>query len=459
MEQEANTPSSGRCISYEELKTHSTYADAWISINGIVYDITHFIHRHPFGDTFRGHLGTECGGLFSSAHLNTNVEKSILNHAFLSAYNIAFVGYLDASGDRLRKGNCDPYLDRIVYKDINNDKFWLELKTIVASFLESSEEDTHYTIQEGMLYILYHLSIYALLSYLTWIRGSYLASVLLGFHMVCTLANVSHMATHHGFTRNKWLNFIAMAIYDLSGTSGLEWQIAHQTHHNQPHSSIDYQTNAYNLIGIRIHKYMAYRKYYKYQPIYYWIVISFYLPFKLFATTVWLCINREFIRSNYEILAHVLARVILLVEILCCVYIQGLWMALILFTLYSIAYSQTAFVLLYNNHEQTHKILGENEVVQCFHQETSWAEVQVRTSGNWYATNWLLSFIEFHYGYFNYHIEHHLFPTLKPRLLKKIAPQVKRVCIKHNVPYISTSFIEVQKSLREHIFNMSILDK
>jgi|SRR5580704_16849353 hypothetical protein len=91
--------------------------------------------------------------------------------------------------------------------------------------------------------------------------------------------------------RDKWLNFIAMSIYDLSGTSGLEWQIAHQTHHNQPHSSIDYQTNAYNHIGIRIHKYMAYRKYRRYQQIYYWIVISFYFLFKLFATTILLRAN------------------------------------------------------------------------------------------------------------------------------------------------------------------------
>jgi len=459
MIQEANTPSKGRSISYEELKTHHTYADAWISINGLVYDITHFIHRHPFGDTFRGHLGTECGGLFSSAHLNTNVDKLILNNAFLSKYNIAIIGCLDASGDRLRKGNDNPFLDRIIYKHTNNDEFWIELRTVVASFLKSSNEDTHYTFSEGMLYILYHLSIYALLSYLTWIEGSYCASVLFGFHMVCALANISHMATHHGFTRNKWLNFIAMSIYDLSGTSGLEWQIAHQTHHSQPHSSIDYQTNAYDSIGIRIHKYMACRKYHKYQPIYFWIVISSYLLFKLFATTVWLYVNMEFVQSFYEILGHVLARVILLGGISCCIYIHGFLVALILFTLYSIAYAQTAFILLFNNHEETHKILGENENVQHFYQKMSWAEVQVRTSGNWYPTNWLLSFIEFHYGYFNYHIEHHLFPTLKPRLLKKIAPLVKQVCIKHGVPYISTTFLEVQKSLRKHIFKLSILYK
>jgi fatty acid desaturase len=123
---------------------------------------------------------------------------------------------------------------------------------------------------------------------------------------------------------------------------------------------------------------------------------------------------------------------------------------------YSIAYSQTAFILLFNDHEETHALLGETEDVGGFHRKMSWAEVQVRTSSNWYPTNWLLSFIEFHYGYFNYHIEHHLFPTFKPSLLKKISPVVESVCGKHNIPYISTPFLEVQKSLQEHLAKLGL---
>ena len=79
----------------------------------------------------------------------------------------------------------------------------------------------------------------------------------------------------------------------------------------------------------------------------------------------------------------------------------------------------------------------------------------MRIYGDWYPTNWFLSFVEFHYGYFNYHIEHHLFPTFKPSLLKKISPIVKSVCIKHGVSYISTLFLEVQKSLQTHLSKMS----
>lgn len=444
-----------RKISYEELKQHSTYSDAWISINGVVYNITHFINKHPFGDTFRGHLGSECGGLFSSAHTNTNVEQLIKQESFLRKSEIEIVGCLDVSGDHLHRHNNRPHLDRIVYKDTKKDEFWQDLRASVASYLKEHGETTHYMFKEGVLFICYYLCIYLGLSYLTWIQGSFLASVLLGFHAICMLANISHMATHSGFTNSPLLDFIAMHLFDLIGMSGLEWQITHQTHHNQPHSSIDHQTKAYTFIGIRIHKYIKHRSHHRYQFVYFWLLVSLYLLSKMVATTAWLVKYRRFIRHKYDVAAHILARVALVMQVLYCVHLHGYWMALALFTTYFITASQISFMLLFNDHEDNHEFLGQVEDANQFHGRTSWAEVQVRTSGNWYPTNWFLSFVEFHYGYFNYHIEHHLFPTFKPILLKRISPVVKKVCIEHGIPYISTPFLEMQKSLQTHLSKMS----
>ena len=447
--------SQERRITYKELKQHSTYSDAWLSINGVVYNITNFVDKHPFGDTFRGHLGTECGGLFSSAHTNTNVEELIRQDSFLRKNGIQVVDRLDVSGDRLHRHNNSPFLDRIVYQDMGKDKLWQEIRTSVASYLKDHGETTHYTFQEGALLICYHLCIYLCLSYLTWIYGSFLASVLLGFQVVCMVGSISHMATHHGFTDSPLLDFTAMYLFDLCGMSGLEWQITHQTHHNQPHSSIDHQTKAYTFISVRIHKYIKRRSHHRYQYIYFWVLLSFYFLSKMVATTGWMIKYPEFIRHKHEMMAHLLGKSILLMQLLYCVYVHGFWMTLAIFAVYMTATSQIAFILLFNDHEENHNLLGQVEDVNQFHVRTSWAEVQVRTSGNWHPTNWFLSFIEFHYGYFNYHIEHHLFPTFKPILTKKISPIVKSVCIKHGVPYVSTSFLEMQKSLQTHLSNLS----
>ncbi|NEP40318.1 MAG: hypothetical protein F6K35_14195 [Okeania sp. SIO2H7] len=453
IDKEDNSFSRNRAISYEELKKHSTYSDAWIAINGLVYDITDFIDRHPFGDTFKGNLGTDCSGLFSSAHINTNVENLIKNEDFLKKNNINMVGFLDVNQDFLHKKSDRRYLDRIVYQETDKDEFWLELKTKVKEYLQENNESTHYSTSEGIFYLLYHGIVFVILSYLTCIECSVFASILLGFHLVCASAGVSHMVAHFGFTKNKLLNFVALHFMDLSGLSWLEWQIIHQTHHGQPHSSIDHQTNQY--APIRIHQYVKRKNYHKYQYLYFWIALTTYHIRAFSMSTIWLIQNREFVRYQYEIVGHILAKLILLCLVGYCGYLYGFANALMLFAIFSIAFAYSAFLLLYNNHEETHNVLALNEDINTSHNNFSWAEIQVRSSGDWYPTNLILSFIEFHYGYFNYHIEHHLFPTFKPSLLKKISPIVKSVCNKHDVPYILTTFTEVQKSFQRHLGKMA----
>jgi linoleoyl-CoA desaturase len=442
-------------ITYEELKTHSSYSDAWISVNGTVYDITLFLRNHPVGDTFRANLGTECGGIFSSAHAPHNIACWLKNEAFLIRNEIKIVGQLDISRDRLHRKNENAFLDRIVYRDTDTDALWQDLKSGIQHYLNETKEKTNYSLAEGIAFIAYYLSIYILLSYMAWFTGSILAAGLLGFHMVCTVAHISHMATHFGFTRSPTLNFVAFYFFDLSGTSGLEWQISHQTHHNQPHSSIDHQTSAFDNLGVRIHEYMQHRGFHRFQHLYYWMVILLYLPFRLVSTSVWLIINRQFIRHRHEAVTHIFARLAMFAQVVYCGYLHGRWVAIGLFMVYAASYSLCAFGLLFNNHEETHQPLGRNSDVSHFHNAFSWAEIQVRASSNWYPTNWILRFVEFHYGYFNYHIEHHLFPTFKPSLLKRISPIVASVCHKHNIPYISTSFMEVQRSMQAHLTKLA----
>ncbi len=40
------------------------------------------------------------------------------------------------------------------------------------------------------------------------------------------------------------------------------------------------------------------------------------------------------------------------------------------------------------------------------------------------------------HGFLNYQIEHHLFPDLPPRALRRIAPRVEAICAKHGLPYV-----------------------
>lgn len=54
-----------RKISLKELGEHHAADSAWLSLNGIVYDVTVYLHFHPGGDIILKGCGKECSALFS----------------------------------------------------------------------------------------------------------------------------------------------------------------------------------------------------------------------------------------------------------------------------------------------------------------------------------------------------------------------------------------------------------
>jgi len=61
---------------------------------------------------------------------------------------------------------------------------------------------------------------------------------------------------------------------------------------------------------------------------------------------------------------------------------------------------------------------------------------QIISSGNFSMGT---DFIDFHHGWLNYQVEHHLWPDLSMLSYQKAAPLVRSICSKHGVPYIQHS--------------------
>ena len=55
-----------RKVSMKELAEHNTLESAWLSLNGVVYDVTVYIHYHPGGEILLTGCGKEAAPLFSS---------------------------------------------------------------------------------------------------------------------------------------------------------------------------------------------------------------------------------------------------------------------------------------------------------------------------------------------------------------------------------------------------------
>ena len=74
--------------------------------------------------------------------------------------------------------------------------------------------------------------------------------------------------------------------------------------------------------------------------------------------------------------------------------------------------------------------------VEDFH-ETSWYEYQILSNMNITTT----PLLDWYYGGLNFHIEHHLFPTMARKKLRDAAPYVIDICKRHNIDYESRSFM------------------
>jgi len=126
-------------------------------------------------------------------------------------------------------------------------------------------------------------------------------------------------------------------------------------------------------------------------------------------------------------------------------YIFPVWKALIFAIYFPTAMSLQITIGSSQNHisEPTTKESRDDEFI-----DESWAKHQIMTATNWCNfkdeyTNSLedwghLIFAclsHFWSGGANYQIEHHLLPSLCNDALVEVAPIVRRICVKHNVPY------------------------
>lgn len=61
-------------ISAQELAEHKSLDSAWLSLNGVVYDVTIYMNYHPGGIEMLDGCGKECSDLFNAHHPWVNAK-------------------------------------------------------------------------------------------------------------------------------------------------------------------------------------------------------------------------------------------------------------------------------------------------------------------------------------------------------------------------------------------------
>lgn len=203
--------------SFEEVRSHRSRTDAWLAIHGKVYDVTLFLSRHPGGDVLLTGLGRDATILFETHHnLVDNIDSV---KKVMEKYQIGVVkGYEEVA----------TFESPFAMKMLERVRAYVKGKAHRESFYSTSALAFFYVVFFTLIAIAYH-------------TGSLLVCPLLGIMM-----GVGHLAGHAG---NHWSlsngNFVnqlvSMTCTCLWGLRERYWEFSHLiSHHCYNYTDRDY---------------------------------------------------------------------------------------------------------------------------------------------------------------------------------------------------------------------------
>jgi linoleoyl-CoA desaturase len=266
----------------------------------------------------------------------------------------------------------------------------------------------------------------------------YLLAAFLGVMCVPLILLIGHEAIHGNFTSIKLVNKLGINIFYFLGTSAYFWTLRHINAHHHYTNIRNWDLDIEQSKLIRLDTTQDWHKIHRFQ--------AFYMPFLFLCYTL----NWFFFRDFKDISTHHFGTKYIekhpnakLVYLFCSkiwhllfLVIIPIWFGhsfgsvVIGFFIFHFSASLTTTLVLVSTHiGEDHELLGTDT-----HEELpfSWAEHQIRTSGDFSTSNrFLLHF----FGGFNHHLAHHLFPNVPYSLYPQITPLIKEFCNNNILPY------------------------
>jgi linoleoyl-CoA desaturase len=287
----------------------------------------------------------------------------------------------------------------------------------------------------------------------------YILAVFLGMMCVPMILLIGHEAIHGNFTSYKFINDIGRNVFYFLGTSSYFWKLRHINAHHHYTNIRNWDLDIEQSKLIRLDHTQEWHVIHRFQ--------AFYMPFLFLCYTL----NWFFFRDFKDIFTlsfgtkqlkrHPISQICYLfcAKIWHLFFLIGfpIWLGhaylpvIIGFFIFHFSASLTTTLVLVSTHiGEDHELLGTDT-----HEELpfSWAEHQIRTSGDFSTSNrFLLHF----FGGFNHHLAHHLFPNVPYSLYPQITPLIKEFCNNNILPYHNyPSLVSCVKShfIRLHKFS------
>lgn len=404
-------------ITAAELKKHNKPEDLWISIRGKVYNVTDWAKVHPGGDVAILNLaGEDVTDAFIAYHPGTAWQH--LDKLF-TGYHVQDVEVSEISKDY-----------RKLYSEFAKQGLF-EKKQHVAFYALTSIAIMLAIVLYGVLCcesIWVHLGSAVLLGFL-WIQSAY----------------VGHDSGHYQVMPTRRYNKITQMIAGncITGISIAWWKWTHNAHHIAC-NSLDYDPDLQHIpvfaVSTRFFNSLTsvfYGRKLSFDPVARFLVSYQHWTFypvmcvarvNLFVQTFLLLFSK---RKVPDRAMNILGILVFWTWFPLLVSYIPSWPERVAFVLTSFAATALQHVQFCLNHFAANVYVGPPK-------GNDWFEKQTNGTLDISCSSWM----DWMYGGLQFQLEHHLFPRMPRCQLRKIAPVVRDLCKKHNLPYRSLSFWE-----------------
>ena len=350
----------------------------------------------------------------------------------------------------------------VKYKQEQVGGFFYTLNQRVSEYFKSNNL-TRKATAYGKFKVGLFLAIYAGLCTTIYMANGNIAVMLsafavLGFIQICCALILGHEGVHGSFSTNKRVNKLISYGFDLIGTSGYLWGLRHvHSHHPYPmvrEMDVDIrQSGLFALAPLENPKKMfKYQHYYApFLYILYTLSVVFYRDYvDFFADRIG---NRKIKHGVRELSELFIAKVVYFGHTLVLpLWLSGCswgWVLLGFFLMHVMA-SFTAASALFPAHVYEDAVFPvPNDKGEL---DSTWAEHQIKTTMDFGTKKRIVAFF---WGGINYHVIHHLFPTVShvhfPALQKIFVETAQEFGIKYNVePSLRKALISHWKLLRKN---------
>jgi fatty acid desaturase/predicted heme/steroid binding protein len=406
----AQKPGNLPVITQEELSLHDGRDEStWTCIDGVVYDVSQWVHNHPGGNNIiRLCAGREATCLFESYHPLKKMGK--VRNVLASNKMIQPVATLQGAPEK------------------SDDTFYVTLSNRVDDELKRLGMHRHSFATRNVIEAFATVAVWALCVYMAYFKASYVFAVFLGI-IIARLGFLMHMGNHSASAHSPVINEFVGRLMDFAGSSSLLWSHEHQiAHHVAPNTyGHDNDCEIGNPL-LRFHPDVEYRWWHRFQVPIMLLGMStgtlkwFFSDFQLFFA-------KRVGSVTFQLTTRDIAFFLFFKSLwLCChvlpaVYFNGWRTGLSLIVTCQVIgayYMSNTFVV---NHIQDALLPKAGQ---------HWSEQQLYATANWQSGSHFWNFVS---GGLNHQVEHHMFPSMPIYLLPYISDVCKKTCNEFNVPY------------------------